>query len=442
MAQSSRRNFMKESGLGLAGIAGSSLWTAASARAADANRRVRIGVIGCGGQGSGHIGGYGRLRDDGVEVVYVCDADQKRAAAAAEKTPGATPVGDMRKIFDDKSIDAVSIATPDHWHAPAALLALDAGKHVYVEKPCSHNFVEGELLVAAAARAGKVVQHGTQMRSSSGFTDAIQMLRDGVIGEVLVAKAWNVQRRGDIGHAQPASPPPELDYDTWVGPAEMTPFRPNCHHYSWHWWYNFGTGDLGNDGIHEVDYARWGLGVDTLPSNVAVIGGKYYFDDDQQFPDTVTATFDFPGDGAVGHRKQLIFEMRIWSENYPYNVDGGTEFYGTNGMMMISRRGKFMLWEGREKSAKLPGKSQDMDFHANLRAFIAAVRGEAAPTADAKAAHLSTSLIHLANIGCRLGRSFRFDPAAKQIVGDPEANQLLGRKYRQGGHWGVPQGLA
>ncbi|MDA1180580.1 MAG: Gfo/Idh/MocA family oxidoreductase, partial [Planctomycetota bacterium] len=399
MSDTNRRTFIKEGSLGLARIAGSTLLTTTATRAAGANQRIRVAVIGCGGQGTGHANGWGMLKDAGIELAYVCDPDEKRVAAAAQKLPGAKPVTDMRTIFDDKSIDAVSIATPDHWHAPAALLALDAGKHVYVEKPCSHNFREGELLVAAAERTGKVVQHGTQMRSSDGFTDAIQMLRDGIIGDVLVAKAWNVQRRGDIGRSQPTNPPAGFDYDTWVGPAVMTPFRPNCHHYSWHWWYNFGTGDVGNDGVHEIDYARWGLGVDSQPTGIAVVGGKYFFDDDQQFPDTVTATFDFANNGKAGGRKQLIFEMRLWSQNHPYNVDGGTEFYGTKGMMMISRRGKFQLWEGKEKSDKLPAKSPEMNFHANQRAFIAAVRNEAAATADAKVAHLSASLVHFATIG-------------------------------------------
>ena len=201
------------------------------------------------------------------------------------------------------------------WHTPAALLALEAGKHVYVEKPCSHNLREGRLLVEAAEKSNKIVQHGTQARSNEGFREAIQMLREGVIGDVMIAKAWNIQRRNNIGHKQPSDPPPGFDYDMWVGPAPFVPFRENCHHDTWQWWYNFGTGDLGNDGVHEFDMARWGLGINSHPNYVTAAGGKFFFDDDQQFPDTVAAAFNYDGDDSVGSRRQLLFEMRLWSKN-------------------------------------------------------------------------------------------------------------------------------
>ncbi len=267
------------------------------------------------------------------------------------------------------------------------------------------------------------------------------MLRDGVIGDVLIAKAWNIQRRDNIGHASPTQPPSGFDYDLWVGPAPMMPFQPNRYHYTWHWWYNFGTGDLGNDGVHEFDMARWGLGVDTHPSQVAVAGGKFYFDDDQQFPDTVTATFDYPGDGRIGSRRQLVFEMRIWCTNYPEGVDGGVEFYGTKGKMFFSRRGKFQLWGERNRRLdQHPSQTPEMNVTNNLRAWLAAIRGEAAATANAHEAHMSASLCHLANIAVRTGRSFDFDPATEQIIDDQEANELLARTYREN-HWAVPNGV-
>ena len=254
MPQPSRRTFLKTA---VAGAAALSL--PASVRAADsANEEVRFGLIGCGVRGSAFF----------ERAAMVCDPDQSRLDAAA-KSAGVAPaqaVTDFRRILDDRDIDAVVIAAPDHWHAPAAILACEAGKHVYVEKPCSHNFRESQLLVAAARRNNVVVQHGTQQRSRDSPRTPIQMLREGVIGDVLVAKAWNIQRRKDIGHAKPAAVPAGVDYDLWVGPAEMVPFQPNRFHGDWHWWYNFGTGDIGNDGAHEIDYARWGLGVDTLPT--------------------------------------------------------------------------------------------------------------------------------------------------------------------------------
>ena len=197
------------------------------------------------------------------------------------------------------------------------------------------------------------MQHGTQQRSREFTADAIQKLREGIIGDVLVAKAWNIQRRKDIGHVEAGSRPAGVDYDLWVGPAEMVPFQPNRFHSDWHWWYNFGTGDVGNDGAHEIDYARWGLGVDTLPTKVSAIGGKYFFDDDQQFPDTATCVWDFPADAATpSSRRQLIFEMRLWSKNYPYNCDSGVEFFGTKGRMMLSKRGKLLIVDDNNKTIR------------------------------------------------------------------------------------------
>ncbi len=320
MAPTSRRSLL----VGSASMAAGYWIAGASPRIVSGNSRadtVRVAIIGVGPQGLGHVRKYVDLPN--VEVVSICDVDEARLAAALKIAPKAKGVADMRTLFDDPSIDAVSIATPDHWHAPAAILACEAGKHVYVEKPCCHNFHEGRLLIQAAKKHRRVVQHGTQQRSNMMTANAIQMLREGIIGDVLVAKAWNVQRRNNIGREKPSSPPPNFDYDLWIGPAPMVPFQKNRHHYSWHWWYDFGTGDLGNDGVHELDYARWGLGVTQLPNRVFAVGGKYYFDDDQQFPDTQMAVFEFDGDGTFGSKRQLIFEMRLWSKNYPFNADSG-----------------------------------------------------------------------------------------------------------------------
>lgn len=266
-----------------------------------ASERVTVAFIGLGGQGRNHLKSYVAMKD--VDIAYVCDVDEGHLAEAKKISPAATAVSDLRRVLDARDVDAVVIATPDHWHTPAALLALDAGKHVYVEKPCSHNVREGRLLVAAVQRSGKQLQHGTQSRSYPFVAASMQLLRDGVIGDVLVAKAWNVQSRAPIGKAKPSQPPTGFDYDMWVGPAPMLPFQSNRQHYTWHWWYNFGTGDAGNDGVHELDIARWGLGVDVHPSQVAAIGGKYAVDDDQEFPDTLTAAFEYPGQRRGGRPK-------------------------------------------------------------------------------------------------------------------------------------------
>ncbi|QDU80991.1 putative oxidoreductase YcjS [Polystyrenella longa] len=437
---SPRRDFLKQTGVGLTSLALGSLTSSLpSARAADANDRIRMAVIGCGGQGVGaHIRGLMDIKDEAnVELVAVCDPDEERRQRGSENGGGATPVADIRRLLEDDSIDAVSIATPDHWHVPAALLAMQAGKHVYVEKPCSHNLREGRLLVEASLKHNRIVQHGTQMRSNGGFQEAVEMLHSGLIGDVMIARVWNIQKRSSIGHMKPSDPPQGLDYDMWVGPAPMVPYQENRSHYNWHWWHNFGTGDAGNDGVHEFDLARWGLGVNEHPTTIAALGGKYFFDDDQQFPDTMTATFEYPAtDDRVA--KQLVFEMRLWSTSYPYNVDSGIEFYGTKGKMFLSRRGKLEVWDGQNKNLQVD-VSGPLQMHVpnNQKAFLAAIRGEAPATADAETAHLSASLCHLANISTRLGRNLSFDKTGETISNDEEANTLLGREYREN-HWAIP----
>ncbi|MFQ6133292.1 MAG: Gfo/Idh/MocA family oxidoreductase [Armatimonadota bacterium] len=430
MQAHTRRDFLKKAAVGAA-----TLGYAGSAKAVGANEKVVVGLIGCGGRGqtvAQQMGG----------VAYVCDPDEHRLAATARRlgVDSSKAVTDLRRILDDDAVDAVIIATPDHWHTPAALLACEAGKHVYVEKPSSHNFRESRLLVNAARRYDRVVQHGTQSRSSELVVGAVQMLRDGIIGDVLVAKAWNVQRRRNIGHHRPTDPPPGVDYDTWVGPAEFVPYQENRFHYSWHWWYNFGTGDVGNDGVHEIDYALWGLGVETLPSKVSGSGTKLFFDDDQEFPDTATLTFDYPADGKIGSKRQLIFEMRIWSPNSPYDTDNGVEFYGTGGKMFLSKQGRLEILDDDNRTIEAKPESQP-DLLSHQDDFTDAIRTGRRPNADIEIGHLAVGVVHLGNIVCRLGRPVDFDPVAERIVADPAANRLLRRKYRKGGHWAVPKGV-
>lgn len=398
--------------------------------------KIKVALIGCGGRAGSHRDEFQKIS----QIVWVCDPDKKRLSEF-ENATGAKGTTDMRRIFDDKEVQAVVISTPDHWHAPASILACNAGKHVYVEKPCSHNFVEGDLLVKAARKNKVVVQHGTQSRSNRQIVNAIEMIKEGVIGDVLMAKAWNIQRRSNIGKSSPSQAPEHVDYDSWIGPAEYMPYQSNRFHYSWHWWHNFGTGDIGNDGAHEIDIARWGLGVEGMPSTASAIGGKYYFDDDQQFPDHATCTFEWPGDGAVGHRRQLMFEMRIWSTNYPYNCDSGVEFYGTKGQMMVSKRGKLMLWSENNKLIESPVPSRIVELPSSHQAdFLEAIAKGTKPSADIQIGHESTALIHLANISVRTGKQLTFDPVTQSITNDPQANNLLKRTYRNEGHWSIPIG--
>ena len=433
MIEQTRRTFLKRTGIGAAGAA--TLAVATARGAARANERFRLGVIGCGGRGTGVAQSFAELPD--VEVVYACDPDARRAADAVKELSGKPKaVADMRRILDDPSIDAVLIATPDHWHAPAAILACEAGKHVYVEKPCSHNIREGRLLVEAARRNDRIVQHGTQSRTSGLVRKAIQSLNDGAIGRVLVAKAWNVQRRGTIGRAGPSEPPAGFDYDLWVGPAPMAPFQSNRHHYTWHWWYDFGTGDMGNDGVHELDIARWGLGVSAHPTHVAALGGKLAFDDDQQFPDTQQVVFQYPAENGADTR-QLVYEQRLWSRYGLEGVDNGNAFYGTDGWMLVSKRGILKVFD--ERNRQRPIESDAPETAGHQADFVQAVRSGKAPAAEIEIGHLSATLCHLGNIATRLARSLRFDPAAERIVGDDEALALTGRKYRD--HWATPSGV-
>jgi len=431
MPTSTRRSFLANAG---AGVAASTLFSTVKSSAAGANERVRIGVIGCGGQGNSHQNALATLSN--VEIGYVCDIDEKRLSASAANS-GAKPVGDLRKILDDSSIDGVIVVTPDHWHVPAALLALAADKHVYVEKPCAYNFQESQMLVDAVGKSKLVFQHGTQSRSSVGIQHAISLLHEGIIGDVLIARCWNWQRRNNIGHMQPSDPPQGVDYDTWVGPSEWRPFQANRFHYDWHWWHSFGSGGMGNDGVHELDYTLWGLGVHEQPSTVSGLGGIYHFDDDREWPDTMQVTLEYPGEG--GKKKMLIYEQRLWSTSYPYNVDAGAEFFGSKGKMFLSKRGKFEVFGDDKKRMKIELDGQIMpDVALNQQNWIDCIKSRATPNAPIDAAHRTATAIHLGNISTQLGRTIRFNPENETILDDQEATSMLSRKYRKEGHWSVP----
>jgi predicted dehydrogenase len=267
---------------------------------------------------------------------------------------------------------------------------------------------------------------------------AIQLLRENIIGDVLVAKAWNVQRRRDIGRAKPSAPPPHVDYDMWVGPAPLVPFQSNRFHYDWHWWYDFGTGDIGNDGTHEIDIARWGLGVEGFPSRVSSLGGKYFFDDDQQFPDTATCLWEWTGLPGKRPRKQMIFEMRLWSKSYPHHCDSGIEFHGTSGMLMVSKRGKLLVWDDNHRPITDLEPSQKPRPAVNHQVdFLEAIRGRREPAAGMPIALDSVACVHLANLSSRVGRSLSVTDDGRRVVDDAQATAWLGRTYRDG-HWAVP----
>jgi predicted dehydrogenase len=407
----------------------------ATSLAAAPSDAVRVGIIGVGGRGNALMT-QELTRVPNVRLTHLCDVDQARlemAQANAAKAGFGQVRGsaDLRRVLEDKEVDAVLIATPDHWHAPAAILACAAGKDVYVEKPVSHNLREGRLLVDAARKHNRVVQAGMQSRSRPSTIKAVEIAHGKTLGRVLMAKAWNSQQRDNIGQKPNGPLPPGFDYDTWVGPAEMVPFNENRHHYKWHWHWNFGTGDMGNDGAHQIDIARWALGTDH-PKRVSGSGAKYYFNDDQQTPDTMNMSFDYDGKG-------LIWEMRIWHDYGLEGIDNGVAVYGTEGFLHIGRWNR--KWGHRlfDKDGKLVDEQQDglPDYH--MQNFVDCVRSRQRPNCDIEIGHISSAHCHLGNIVHRTGRNVQFNPANESIPNDAEANALLRRKYRN--HWATPKGV-
>jgi predicted dehydrogenase len=413
--------------LHLAGPAGTALLSASShRRVLGANEKIRHGVIGTGAMGSNHIRLFGAAKD--CEVVAVCDVDPERvrkAATLASNPERVRQYSDYRKLLEDRSIDTVSIATCDHWHTPIALAAILAGKHVYVEKPCSHNVRESELLVKAAREHRKCVQHGTQRRSWSELKNAMQALREGAIGKVLAAKAINHQLRGPIGRAPVSDPPPGVDYDMWLGPAPVRPFTKNRWHYNWHWFWDYGGGDLVNDGIHQLDVALWGLGVD-YPRAIVCSGGQLWYEDDHETPDTQTVVYEYD-------HCRLYYEMRLWTDYPIEGHDNGTVFYGTEGKLEDGRAGVFITRKGAQPKKVEGGRESAQDD------FLRAVRADDPSKLSAPIAigAVSSNLCHLGNIGTRLGgQRLEYDAARQRITRcggrEAEANALLGRKYRAG----------
>jgi predicted dehydrogenase len=398
--------------------------TAANAKPAGPNEVVRVAVIGVRGRGMEHISGFGNLKD--ARITTICDVDlnvtDKAKKAVASKS-GHEPkvVQDLRRVLDDKEIDAISIATPNHWHALATIWGCQAGKDVYVEKPVSHNVSEGRRMVEAARKYEKIVQTGTQCRSQKGIQDAMAFLRSGKLGTIYMAKGLCYKPRGSIGHKADAPVPEGVDYDLWVGPAPMRPFNPNRFHYNWHWFWDTGNGDLGNQGIHQMDLARWGLGKSELPRAVQASGGRFGYTDDGQTPNTLSVAFDYDD-------CQLQFEVRGLITNDEAKVKIGDIFYGTEGILAITSYQDWQVYFG-PKLEKGPGGHGGGDHFAN---FLEAVktRDPKILNADIEEGHLSSAYCHLGNIAYKLGRKLHVNPSSETFVNDSEADAMLTREYR------------
>ena len=416
---SSRRQFLKTTAAG-SGLAASVGFP--SLHAADANKKIAVAVIGL-GRGHAHLNSY--LAIPNVEIAYVCDVDSQRidrALATVAKKQATKPQGvkDFRRILDDKSVDAVSIATPNFWHAPMTTLACAAGKHVYVEKPGSGTAREGELMVAAARKHNRVVQLGTQRRSMPGIIEGIEKLRAGVIGPVRFARCWYDNLRPSIGIGKVAPVPEWLDYNLWQGPLPERPYKDNLVHYNWHWMWHWGNGELGNNGPHAIDVARWGLGVDA-PRRVTCNGGRYHHQDDQETPDTSVVAFDFGDKGLTWENSSA--QPRASEKN------GFVSFYGDGGTMAMSGN----AWEVFDLKGKPvekgTGSASDVPHFTN---FIEAIRIGEKLRAEIAVGQASTLLCHLGNLAYRTGHTLHLDPKTGKILNDPAATALWTREYRKG----------
>lgn len=420
----SRRSFIQKSAAGAA--AAITLPTIIPSTAFGAADKVTVAVLGVNGRGTDHIQGFSKL--EGVEVVSLCDPDLvilgKRADEFEKKySRKVNQVQDLRKLFQDKSIDAVSVATPNHWHSLAAIWAMQAGKDVYVEKPGSHNIFEGRKMVEAAKKYDRIVQHGVQLRSSVAVQEAIKHLRDGLIGRVYMARGLVFRERADIGKKGLSPVPEGLDYDLWTGPAEMQPFSRDIVHYNWHWTWNYGNGDVGNQGIHETDLCMWGLDVG-LPEVISAGGGRFVFDDAKITPEVLSSQYVYPKE-----KKMIEFEVRPWITNLENGAGVGNLFYGTDGYLVVYNYDRYESFIGKDKKPG-PSRKEGGDHYLN---FIEAVRkhDKSMLNAPVETAHLSSALAHLGNIAYRTQSTIKFDPATEKIIGNEEANKLLTRNYRK-----------
>ena len=476
-----RRDFIKRSAAAGVGLALASPFS----RVRGANDEIRVAVVGINGRGGSHIGAFDKM--DGVRLVGLCDVDRKvlerGAKPFADKNKKVDTYVDIRKLLENKDIDAISIATTNHWHSLATVWACQAGKDVYVEKPCSHNIFEGRKCVEAAEKYKRIVQHGTQSRSSSSWAKQVAAIASGKYGKLLVSKAWaskNGQGRWSIGFKPTKEPPENLDFNIWLGPAPLQPYHGNIVHYNWHWFWDFGNGEIGNQGVHQMDIARWAIPGDMLPKSVISMGGRWVnstpghpeFTDQAQTPNCQLTVMDFGGPLLVFEVIGLVDRAGVDGKKYPSKVDN--EFFLEEGAI---RDGKFYP-KGSDKAEKLVDVDVKMGPGDIFENFIHCVRSRKSEElhADITKAHLSAACCHLGNISYRLGEQtpgttrpdvldkheevakswetitqtvkgtlgldlskstyclgpkLEFDPQREKFVNNPKANELLTRPYRK-----------
>lgn len=429
----SRRGFVSSIAAGAAGLASARSYS----RILGSNDRLNFAIMGLNSRAYAHLSAL-KANEKDANITHVCDVESNimnKFADAVEKKCGAMPATDkdFRNILKIKEVDAITIATPDHWHTPMAMAGLEAGKHVYVEKPCSHNPAEGAMLVAAQRKYGKLVQMGTQRRSSPLFTEAVSKLQDGIIGRAYHAQAWYANTRKSIGTGKEVPIPATLDWDLWQGPAPRQAYRDNVQPYNWHWFRIWGTGEALNNGTHEIDVCRWALGVG-YPNRVTASGGRYAFKDDWQFYDTLVTNFEYDD-------KLISWEGRSCSGMKTYGIDRGSVIVGTTGTMLLTTGG-YTIYDlkGKVTSEKKQGEaigSADLVGEDNMTVlhfanFIAAVRRSAKLNQPIESGNISVTMLQLSNIAWETQHELKLNPSDAHIVNDAEAMKLWTRKYESG----------
>lgn len=434
-----RRKFVQESiGISAASLLASRVTTNAASysQTLGANDRIRVGLIGCGGQGRGDLRNF--LRVKGVECVSLCDVDDSQSAQALQEVgeqTGQKPMvagRDFRRLLDQKDIDAVIIGTPDHWHALTTIMACQAGKDVYVEKPLSISIGEGRAMVNVARQHNRVVQMGTQQRSGPHFREAVEYVKSGQLGKIRMVRCWAYQDwMGNIAPVPDSEPPAGVDYDMWLGPARKRPFNKNRFHFNFRWYWDYSGGLMTDWGAHMIDIANWGMGV-KAPLSASSVGGKYGFPNDaEETPDTQQALWDCGG-------YSMIWEHATAVGQGPFRRDHGVEFHGNDGILVVDRSGweVFPETDGKNKkvyrSAGVPHRGVGRTDMGLLHAqnFLECMRTRQRPHSDVEIGHNSMIALHLANIAFRVGRSVRWDVENEKIIGDAEAQKLVTREYR------------
>jgi predicted dehydrogenase len=438
-----RRHFIKNAVTGVAALSLGGILPGFSAKSyasiIGANDRIRVAMMGVNSRGLALANNFSLQPN--CEITYVCDVDHRAADKCISeveknqnKRPKAEP--DFRKALENKEVDALVVAAPDHWHAPAAILASKAGKHVYLEKPCSHNPNEGEILLAVANKYKNVIQMGNQRRSWPNVIAAIKELHGGVIGRPYFAKTWYANNRPSIGIGKETAVPSWLNFDLWQGPAPRTAYKDNILHYNWHWFWNWGTGEALNNGTHMVDIARWGLGVD-YPTKVTSAGGRYRYQDDWQTPDTQVITLEF------GNKASITWEGRSCNSRNVESESVGVIFYGENGSLQINGGNSYAIHDLKNKLVKevkndmnvdarsLTSPSQALDaLHINN--FFDAIKKGTSLNSDILSGHQSTLLVQLGNIAQRTGSTLNIDPKNGHILNNKEAMKYWSRTYQKG----------